>query len=166
MRNPFFSLTNKKDKSKYYAKVYDSAATDALGAMARYNGLTRTILDHITVAMDAKNECMVDLQDMDAAFRINTPAVRTKALNLLRMMNVIETSTSNRTGITSIRVNFRVYCRDVENELAKGKGFNEPLNLSILDSDGFIIEEEIKKFKARKPKKVDLMSDIDKYLLD
>lgn len=165
MRNPFISVTNKKDKSKYYAKVYDDAATKALAAMARYNGLTRTILDHATVAMDAKNECVVDLQDMDAAFRINTPAVRTKALNLLRMMNVIQTSTSNRTGITTIRVNFNAYCRDVESEIAKGKGFNEPLNFSVLDSDGFIDEEAVKNFKARKPKKVDLMADIDKFLL-
>lgn len=165
MRNPFISIANKKSKSKYFAKVYDDAAESVLVAISRYNGLARSILDLATVAMNEKNECEVDLQDLDAALRINSAITRTKALNLLRLMNVIDTSTSNRTGVTRFRINFRVYCRDVENELAKGKGFNEALNMNALDADGFILDEAINNYKARKRAKVDLMADIEKFII-
>ncbi|OLY72279.1 hypothetical protein AU074_13975 [Pseudomonas sp. ATCC PTA-122608] len=119
-----------------------------------------------TVAMNVKNECEVDLQDLDKALGIKSAVTRTKALNILRLMNLIETSTGNRSGITKFRINFRAFTTDVESDLAKGKGFNEPLNFDALDADGFIKEKAIKSYKARKPAKVDIFSDLDDFAVD
>ena len=165
MRNPFISIANKKSKSRFYLKTYDTAV-DVLSAVALCNGLSRAILDLATVAMNVKNECEVDLQELDKALGIKSAVTRTKALNILRLMNLIETTTGNRSGVTKFRINFRAFTTDVESEAAKGKGFNEPLYFDALDENGFIKEKAIKNYKARKTVKVDIFDDIEDYAID
>ncbi|KPB39428.1 Unknown protein sequence [Pseudomonas savastanoi pv. phaseolicola] len=67
------------------------------------------------------------------------------------MMNLIETSTCNRTGITKFRINSKAYSTESEVAALKSSTFHEDLNFAALDENGFIKEEAIKNFKARKP---------------
>lgn len=150
MRNPFTSLPKQKPDAKFYLKMYKNASVviDAIGAC---NNLSLRILNQAVMAMNVKNECEVNLNDLDNALRIKNAATRTKALNVLRFMNVIETTTCNRTGITQFRINARAFSTDTEIAALKHVTFNAPFNLEALDGDGYIIEEALNSFKARKP---------------
>lgn len=150
MRNPFTSLPKKKPETRYYVKTYRHA-TPIIAAVNIYSGLASAILTFAIDEMNVKNECEANLQDLDSALGIKNAATRTKALNVLRLMNLIETSTCNRTGMTKFRINSKAYSTETEVSALKSSSFHEDLNFDALDENGFIKDEAIKNFKARKP---------------
>lgn len=161
MENPFKSvLVITKDK-QIYAKNYKHALP-VIFAAGMCDSYARTILDLATAAMDRNNECIVCYADLDKTLGIKQPKTRTKAINLLRVLNLVETINGNRKGVILFRINSYAFGNSAEFNSKTDKRFCEPLNKSALDADGKINKKYVEtyRFYEKSQQKIELYDGI------
>ncbi|OLY72277.1 hypothetical protein AU074_13965 [Pseudomonas sp. ATCC PTA-122608] len=137
-----------------YIKVFGYAYR-MIAAVNMANRLSGVILMIVTHKMDANNELMLSTAELDKALGIGDASTRTKAMNILRLSNLVEIKYDNRFGIYRVRVNTKAYQRGRKKRTPnKNKLFSEDLNFDILGNDGLIKQSAIDGYKVNPARKV------------
>ena len=162
MKNPFTSVLGKTKDKIIYVKTYKNALP-VIFAAGMCDSYARTILDLAAEAMDRNNECTVCYADLDKVLGIKQPKTRTKAINLLRVLGLIETVNGNRKGVILFRLNSRAFGNSSEINSKTDGRFCEPLNKCALDADGMIDKKYVEtyRFYEKSQAKVELYVGID-----
>lgn len=147
MINPFKSVLElTKDKHYYLKQMID--ATAVIYAASDADNYAARILYLATEAMDKNNECYVSYAELDSQLGIKQSKTRTKTLNILRLLNLVEITNGNRKGIVMFRINANAYSKIGDAKVINDKRYCEVLNTEIVDKYGRIDQKYIDTYRA------------------
>ncbi|WP_147473251.1 hypothetical protein [Pseudomonas coronafaciens] len=135
MSNPFKSVLSIKDTEQFFYQTNVKAAP-VISAAGRSDSYARDILDLACAMMDINNECTITYAELDKNLCIKQSRTRLKSINILRMLNLIETRNGNKKGVVLFRINANAFSktslRIKENDIR----FCEDLCHEMIGKDG------------------------------
>lgn len=125
-------------------------ATEILVAVGRTNRNATIIMDFLKSSMDVNNECEFSIDELLKVLYRKSPVIVTKALNILRLTNIIEARVCNRVGIIKFRINGNAFSHNVDGIENNTRIFFADLNTSIIGEDGRVSKQAIDGFRVHK----------------
>ncbi|RMO65434.1 hypothetical protein ALQ37_200192 [Pseudomonas syringae pv. aptata] len=146
MSNPFKSVISVTDTEHYFYQT-NCKARLVISAAGRTDSYAREILDMACEMMDRNNECTVTYAELDKDLGIKQTRTRTKSINILRMLKLIETTNGNKKGVVLFRVNARAFSKTSLRLKDNDSRFCEELNAEMVGSDGKVIQAYIDTYR-------------------
>ncbi|WP_147463219.1 MULTISPECIES: hypothetical protein [Pseudomonas syringae group genomosp. 2] len=146
MSNPFKSVISVNDTEHYFYQT-NCKARLVISAAGRTDSYAREILDMACEMMDRNNECTVTYAELDKDLGIKQTRTRTKSINILRMLNLIETTNGNKKGVILFRINARAFSK-TSLKIKDNEGrYCEELNIGMVGADGKVIKKYIDNYR-------------------
>lgn len=150
------SISNKssiQDERGEAVRCY-SVASDLMIAVGHSNRVAGAILSLLTSRMDFDNECEITIKVLSKFVGRKNPATITKALNILRLTNLVEIKHKNRIGSTLFRVNGRAFSRDTDDAETNDNIFRGELDDSLVGEYWLIDKTAIRDYRVNPARKV------------
>ncbi|ARA80279.1 hypothetical protein B5U27_09530 [Pseudomonas amygdali pv. lachrymans] len=146
MNNPFKSVISVKDVVQSFYQT-NLKARPLLSAVNRSDSYARDILDMACEMMDRNNECTVTYAELDKELGIKQSRTRTRSVNILRMLNLVDTINGNKKGVILFRINARAFSKTGINVKEKDGRFCDDLNSEMIGKDGKVKKECIESYR-------------------